>query len=224
MNNKIKKPAGQASGVRKARREATRARIISAALKVFAEKGFDGAGTREIAGLAKVRQGLIGHYFTSKESLWKEAVTGLFDDFAGRMVAASNGRDFEQALREGIRIYVRFSAERPEHARIMQHAGTQRGPLLTWLVETHVRRYYDGLQRILARAKREGLAPPVRGPLLHYILNGAAQSVYALEPEARLLTGESVTSPKWVEEHADALADLLLGRRAVAKVRQRRAG
>jgi len=222
VNNKIAKPLGQAAGARKAQRDATRARILAAALKVFAEKGFDGAGTREIAERADVRQGLIGHYFESKEALWKEAVTTLFRDLTARMAAIPLGeRDFEGSFREGIRIYVRFCAERPEHARIMQHAGTRKGPLLSWLVETHVRGAYDSLQRVLARAKREGLAPPVRGPLLHYILNGAAQSVYALEPEARLLIGEAVTSPKWVEEHADALADLLLGRRVNAKGKQR---
>ncbi len=222
MNNKIGKARGQGSGIRQAQRDATRARILSAALKVFAEKGFDGAGTREIADKADVRQGLIGHYFDSKEALWKEAVTMLFRDLAARMAAIPlSDRDFEGSFRDGIRIYVRFCAERPEHARIMQHAGTQRGPLLTWLVETHVRSAYDSLQRVLARAKREGLAPAVRGPLLHYILNGAAQSVYALEPEARLLIGEDVTAPRWVEEHADALADLLLGRARAKTKRQR---
>lgn len=223
MNNKTRKPSGQAVGPRQAQRDATRARILGAALKVFAERGFDGASTRDIAALAKIRQGLIGHYFASKEALWKEAVTTLFADLSARMAGAMSGPDFEQAFREGIRVYVRFCAERPEHARIMQHAGTQRGPLLTWLVDTHVRRFYESLQSILARAKREGLVPPVRGPLLHYILNGAAQSVYALEPEARLLTGESVTSPKWVEEHADALADLLLARRTPSRAKQRHA-
>jgi TetR/AcrR family transcriptional regulator len=221
MNNKTRGGVRQAPLPRKAQRDASRARILSAALKVFATKGFDGAGTREIAEAAGVRQGLIGHYFASKEALWKEAVATLFSDLAARMAAiGGSAHDFEGRFREGIRVYVRFCAERPEHARIMQHAGTQRGPLLTWLVETHVRSAYDQLQRVLARAKRAGLAPAVRGPLLHYILNGAAQSVYALEPEARLLTGEDVTAPKWVEEHADALADLLLAPRAV-KTKQR---
>jgi TetR/AcrR family transcriptional regulator len=57
--------------------EATRERILAAAEKVFAEKGYDGARIDEIAREAEVNKALIYYYFESKEDLLNE----LFQDF-----------------------------------------------------------------------------------------------------------------------------------------------
>ncbi|MGH1505608.1 MAG: helix-turn-helix domain-containing protein, partial [Acidimicrobiales bacterium] len=45
----------------------TRARILAAAVEVFAERSFDGASTREIASRAEVTQPLLNYHFQSKE-------------------------------------------------------------------------------------------------------------------------------------------------------------
>ena len=50
----------------------TRARILAAARKEFAAKGFDGARVEAIARRAKVAKGLIFYYFQSKEGLFRE--------------------------------------------------------------------------------------------------------------------------------------------------------
>ncbi|MBD2869867.1 TetR/AcrR family transcriptional regulator [Paenibacillus arenilitoris] len=47
-------------------------RIIAAAYKVLAERGYDEASTKEIARAAGVAQGLIGYYFSSKDLLFAE--------------------------------------------------------------------------------------------------------------------------------------------------------
>lgn len=47
----------------------TKNKLIDSALKVFAEKGFDSSTTKDIAREAEVTDGLIYHYFNSKEEL-----------------------------------------------------------------------------------------------------------------------------------------------------------
>src|SRR6185436_10078115 len=47
-----------------------RAAILHAARKVFAEKGFDGTTTRELAAAAGVSEALLYKHFPSKESLY----------------------------------------------------------------------------------------------------------------------------------------------------------
>jgi AcrR family transcriptional regulator len=47
-----------------------RQQILAAALDVFADEGFEGATTKEIAARADVTQGLIYFYFPSKEDLY----------------------------------------------------------------------------------------------------------------------------------------------------------
>src|SRR5262249_59073029 len=48
-----------------------RERILHAALDVFAERGFEGARTREIAERAGANLGLGSYYFGGKERLWR---------------------------------------------------------------------------------------------------------------------------------------------------------
>ena len=58
--------------------EERRARIIDAALNVFADKGFSGTRTREIAELAGISETLIFQHFKTKEELYRAALRGLF--------------------------------------------------------------------------------------------------------------------------------------------------
>jgi TetR/AcrR family transcriptional regulator, regulator of cefoperazone and chloramphenicol sensitivity len=52
------------------RGEETRARIIAAALKLFGERGFDGASTRDIATAADVNAPALQYYFDNKEGVY----------------------------------------------------------------------------------------------------------------------------------------------------------
>jgi AcrR family transcriptional regulator len=62
------------AGVR--RRDATRTReaLVEAAVALFADRGFDGATTREIGERAGVDPALIARYFGSKAALYLEAL------------------------------------------------------------------------------------------------------------------------------------------------------
>ena len=67
-----------------------RTRLIATALRLFAEKGFDGVTVRDIASASDVSVGLINHHFGSKEGL-RAAVDEQFI------------RQFEEALNWGPR-------------------------------------------------------------------------------------------------------------------------
>lgn len=52
----------------------TRDKILDAAEAIFADKGYNGASTREIATAANANLGMIPYYFGSKENLLKEVL------------------------------------------------------------------------------------------------------------------------------------------------------
>ena len=54
--------------------EATKARIVDAAIGEFSAKGFDGARLSAIARVASVQAALIHHYFDDKEGLFRAAL------------------------------------------------------------------------------------------------------------------------------------------------------
>jgi AcrR family transcriptional regulator len=56
------------------KKDSSRDRLLDAAEELFAEIGYAGVSTREIAGLAKVNLGSIPYYFGTKENLLKEVL------------------------------------------------------------------------------------------------------------------------------------------------------
>jgi len=58
--------------------EERKAKIIDAALSLFAEKGFSGTKTKEIAELARTSEPLIFWHFKSKEEIYRKALRTLF--------------------------------------------------------------------------------------------------------------------------------------------------
>src|SRR5436309_8362366 len=111
------RPVGRSPRAGQQRARDTRERIVVSALEAFAERGFDGARTRDIAARAGVNQGLITYHFSSKETLWKAAADRIFallgQEFGRRLEAL---RDVEPVarLRGVARHFVRFAAAHPE--------------------------------------------------------------------------------------------------------------
>lgn len=57
----------------------TRQRLLMSAIRVFAEKGFQGAGIREISQKAQANSALVQYYFGNKEGLYRAALGFLFE-------------------------------------------------------------------------------------------------------------------------------------------------
>jgi AcrR family transcriptional regulator len=99
---------------------AVRGRLLDAAIRSFAALGFEGASLRMIAQQAGVAFQLISYYFGTKEDLWMAAVNYLFEE---RMKSAratfSPARDYEDQLREWVRIAISFSIQEPELRQIL---------------------------------------------------------------------------------------------------------
>lgn len=71
----------------------TRDLILAAARAAFAERGFDGASMRDMAGAAGVDQALIHHYFGSKQQLFVAAMELPFDPDVVRQIVFAGPRD-----------------------------------------------------------------------------------------------------------------------------------
>ena len=74
--------------------------IIEAAARVFAERGFHGATTQDIADVLGIRQASLYYYFSSKEAALElvclKGVEGFFD--AGKKIAAGRGTARERLM------------------------------------------------------------------------------------------------------------------------------
>jgi AcrR family transcriptional regulator len=70
----------------------TRWRILEAALDAFADRGYDGVSTREIARQAEVTSATVYHHFPSKFSLYQDAYRYALDVAFGAYSRAVAGR------------------------------------------------------------------------------------------------------------------------------------
>jgi TetR/AcrR family transcriptional regulator len=201
----------------------SREQILRAALQTFAEKGFDGSTTREIATRAGVNHGLIPYYFGSKESLWRDAVDRAFGELAAGLEATGNdpdSSDGEQRMGLMIRNFVRFVARHPEFVRLMDEEGKRPGPRMRWLVDRHVKPLYEGVAALVGNAQARGSLPADIPPIhFHYILAGAVGVIFHQAEECRRLTGIDPFDPEHVEQHAHLVEQLFLG--AVGRASER---
>jgi AcrR family transcriptional regulator len=95
-----------------------RAQLIDTALNVFAQKGVDGATVKELSEEAGVAQGLLYHYFRSKEDLLRAALERhYFLPELRRIVAPDQNRPAQTVL---IEVAEGFGAMLREHRPLMQ--------------------------------------------------------------------------------------------------------
>lgn len=196
---------------RSEQREKTRERIVDAAAEAFAERGFRGASTREIAHRADANQGLITYHFHTKDELWRAAADRIFGMLRTQLDVnrpSIEAMEPRARAREAIREYVRFAAGHPELFRFMIEAGNTGSERMQWLVDTHLRPLYQEVLRFGA-----SFGPGIDASLLphaYYAMAGAGSLIFAVAPECRRLTGLDPATERAVEAHADFVARLLV--------------
>lgn len=198
--------------VRRRDADATKEKILDAALQSFSTQGFEASSTRQIESLAGVKRGLISYHFGSKQQLWEAAVDRLMrvvgKDLQDALDGMANVDDFAR-FRFFVRAYVRVCARHPELNRLMIREGVQATGRLKWLAQRSVRPWFDRVAKLLDDARALGCAPQMDHHNFFYILTGAAATIFANAAEARLLTGRDTLSDAEVSAHADVVANLL---------------
>ncbi len=89
----LPKPGRRPGRPRDTNSDETRARILEAALDAFAERGYDGVSTREIARYAEVTSATVYHHFPSKFSLYQDAYSYALDFAFTAYATAVAGQD-----------------------------------------------------------------------------------------------------------------------------------
>ncbi|MCH8133870.1 MAG: TetR/AcrR family transcriptional regulator [Myxococcales bacterium] len=203
-----------AARTRPAQAPQTRERILHAALERFTAKGFDGATTREIAARADANVGLLKYYFGDKLSLWRAAVDLAFEELRaglGDLPREAAAADDRERIRLLIRRLVRYVGKHPEFVRLMHEEGKRPGERMRWLVDRHVKPFYQTTIQWVEGAQQRGLLPANIAPLhLHYILVGSIDLIFHQAAECKRLTGQDPTDDAMIEAHADAIEAIFL--------------
>lgn len=191
----------------------TKQAIVEAALREFADKGFDGASTREIAEQADVNHRLIGHHFGGKDALWQATARHVFGAYAQRLrkrYRGLNGVDEPVLLRLMLREFIIFSAKMPQLHRFMVQANEGDQQRLDWLVTNYLAPGIAVELKLLRKAQNAGVLR--EGDVMHlrYLFIGAATSVFTLAAEYEKVAGQNPFDDKFVDKHVDTVLSLFM--------------
>lgn len=151
--------AGPAKPVRKRDSAGTRARILNVATREFANKGYEGAKTDDIADRARINKRMIYHYFSSKELLYLAVLEAAYE----RARSAEQKMELDQlAPLEALTRFTEFTfdsfvrdrtfinllaTENRQRAKVLKKSGqvnTMNSPVI------------DAIGRIIARGHADG--------------------------------------------------------------------
>ena len=194
--------------------DATRDRIVTAAIDQFSERSFDGATTRDIAAQAGVTQPLVTYHFHSKEELWRAAVDSLFELLNQTMETRASGlRGVDEVISAKllVREFITFSARNPQLHRIIMQESKADSSRMDYLVNRHVRPIYERTVELFESLARQGAVPNIPAVHLYYILTGAGPTMFVLAPECRRLSSIDTSDEDVIDAHADAVCQLLFG-------------
>ena len=191
----------------------TQQKLLDAALQAFAENGFKGTSTRDIAERAGVHHPLITYHFKNKEELWRAAADRVFSRFI-RILEDTRDKNESAKPRERmaamIRSYVLYASENPALHKVLLQESSHSNPRLDWLIETYMRPLFAVTVSDLRELQELGVAPAGNPALLFNMIRVSAGAVLALNVELKESSGIDLDDPDNVQMLADMIIAIFL--------------
>lgn len=194
--------------------EESRAAILEAAAREFAEHGIDGARTDAIAREARVNKALLYYYFKDKETLYGAV---LDDAFSGLKATVFRVFDSDLPPREKILAYAGayfdFVATHQLYPRLMQREMMQAREGRSQHIDKIVKNYIQPIFERLSKVIRDGIAGGefrVVDPV-HFVPSMVSMIVFYFSsaPMMQKIVGFNPLTPERIAERRTALLDFI---------------
>jgi AcrR family transcriptional regulator len=187
--------------------------ILLAALRSFADRGYDATSVRELNQALGVSHNLINRRFGSKERLWRAAVDRWFGeviDILAPCAEQAGVGDPLEGLRQFVATFIEVNARRPELARLMNVEASVGGPRLDYLFERFITPCLLPVAALATTLQSQGKMRPVPAGTLFFLIAHGATAPAAHRPLANRIGITDPTDPATVRSHARAVAELLI--------------
>jgi AcrR family transcriptional regulator len=193
--------------------EGTKTKLLKAAISVFGSHGFVGGSVRQIADAAGTNIGAIKYHYGSKEGLWQEAVTHLFNELGAFIMRDAHlwpDMTPRERVANSTRNYIRFCASYPELNRIVLSETIENGHRMHWLAENHVRVFIERSAQWMSLAQESGVYPKGISILnLVFIAMSVSQYLYLMAPFVEHAFEIDVFEEAEIEKHVEAVITIL---------------
>lgn len=170
-----------------------REQILNGAMRLFAQKGFRGTTTREIAQRLGISEALMFRYFPSKEALYRAIIQKRTDGSEEMLFPkeAIQAKDDRQVFRSIASYLIRKNTEDPTFLRLLLYSALERHGLSNIFFENHATERIRLLSEYIRQRIREKAfkkVPPMLaarafvGMVMHYV---QAQEIYGMKNRFR---------------------------------------
>jgi TetR/AcrR family transcriptional regulator len=207
---------GREAGTGRGGADTAREDLLDAAERVFAQRGFEATGLREITGQAGVAHGMIRHHFGSKEGLWRAVADRAVERYRAALaphaaIAGKRPGDTRAATRAAVRAFLDVNARHPELLRLTLHESVRGGTRLDYLLQ-HCQPVAALMAPLFRQAQQAGyLRQFDQRSFLLFLLTAGAMP-FALPALATGLLGSPLQpGSAQARQHADRILDTLYG-------------
>lgn len=173
-------PAGSmAGGHRKARiRSKNKERILSAAVELFAAKGFDGTRLGEIAEHCGLPRANLYYYFESKEGIYTALIEQVIASWDRAFEHINRDREPREAIEDYVRAKLEYSRTHATQSRLFANEMLRGGEFLTDEHRRHMRSVTESRAGVVLDWIKQGRLAPV-DPHHFFILLWSTTQFYA---------------------------------------------
>jgi TetR/AcrR family transcriptional regulator len=194
--------------------EESRAAILQAAAREFAEHGIAGARTDQIAREARVNKALLYYYFKDKETLYG---TVLDDAFSGLKTTVFQVLDSDQSPRDKMLSYVGayfdFVASNQLYPRLMQREMMRvrdgHSPHIDKVIKNYIQPIFGRVAELMRKGIADGEFRPVNP--MHFVPSMVAMIVFYFSsaPMMQKIVGFNPLTPERIAERRAAVLDFI---------------
>ncbi len=191
------RPLLQGSTTRRERRRLTsQARILDAAEQVFAETGFSGATTADIAAKARLPKANVHYYFGTKERLYRRVLERILEAWLASGDSIRPEADPATALSDYIAAKMEASQRQPYASKVFANEILHGAPQLADYLADQVRRWVEGKAKVIDQWVARGLMQPVDAPHLFFVIWSSTQTYAGFECQIRAVLKRDRLKPE----------------------------
>ncbi|MBN1882660.1 MAG: TetR/AcrR family transcriptional regulator [Deltaproteobacteria bacterium] len=196
--------------------EEKREKIIAAAKKAFAKKGFSAVGIREIARHAGINSATLYHYFKNKEKLYAVVLDRTFEEIfsiMGEFARMPRTDVFDgKLIRDMIYRYMEFLNDNRDFLKIMIHELNLDSDRVSKISKKYLKDFFSQTEEFIS--EQQELAGEIvrQKSAKHYLISsiGLSISYFLLAPILEAIEGEDQFTREKLDERKEAIADLML--------------
>lgn len=197
-------------GVRQRSRASIERRILEAAEAVFAEAGFNGATTAEIARRAGIPKANLHYYFNTKDELYQQVLTGIVNTWLHTADEITADADPARALTHYITAKIELARAQPIPSRVFANEIIHGAPHLGGYLANDLRNWVDAKSKVIKGWIAAGKMRDVDPRHLLFMIWASTQTYADFASQISAVLGRDQLSPQEYKAVAKQTAEIIL--------------